>query len=116
TAGGAKRQLVIVFDPPLPNLAYVRYMGVIDPADLTGDGDSIGGLPPLISQMVVEAAVVKLLGQQRSVGRLSTRRRYITKVSVAKDAVAGWQRAARIYFNSPAAGPGYATNRDRRGP
>lgn len=110
---GNRTQLALQLDPPLPNLAFLRWMMVVYPADFTADGTFAIGLPSIFADIVVEMAVVAVLRQKRTVGTVTTRRRYATELSIAKQAVDEWVKAARIFMNSASAGPGYLTQRDR---
>lgn len=111
-----RSDLALVFDPPLPAGAYVRYICVAGAAPLTADGSFLYGLPPMLADAVVEAAVTSIVRQQRGATSAAARRRYLSELALASDASDGWIRAARTYMNSPAAGPGYATQLDRMGP
>lgn len=116
TVAGNRRQLVLVFDPPLAALTFVRFQCVVDPADLTADGSVLVGIPPILADLVVEAAVNPLIRQKRSVGVITSRRRFATELSIAGNALTEWMHAARVYFNSAAAGAGYGVVHDRTYP
>lgn len=116
TVGGNRRQLVLVFDPPLANLTYVRFQCVVDPADLTSDASVLVGCPPILADLVVETAAVALIRQRRNTGPVTSRRQYATKLTVATKALAGWTKDARRYFTSAAAGAGYGELHDRTYP
>lgn len=109
TIGGVKSNIALVFDPPLPPNAFVRFICTAQNADLTADGSQLVGVPPLLTDLVVENAVLRCLKQRRAVGSLTSRRRYATELSITTKTVQEWEKAARVYFNSPAAGPGQAT-------
>ncbi len=110
---GNRTQLALQLDPPLPNLAYLRFMMVVYPADFTADGTFAIGLPSILADLIVEQAVIAVLRQKRTVGTVTTRRRYATELSIAKEAAKEWLKAARVFMNSSTAGPGYVTQRDR---
>lgn len=116
TVAGQRRQLVLVFDTPLANLTFVRFQCVVDAADLTGDGSVLVGIPPILADLVVEAAVVALIRQKRSVGVITSRRRFATELSISGSALDGWMKDARRYMNSAAAGAGYGELHDRTYP
>lgn len=109
TISGVKSNIALIFDPPLPASMWVRFIAVVMPKDLAADGDTLVGVPPILTDLVVEKAVVRCLVQRRAVGSLTSRRRYATELSIAQSAVKEWEQAARLYFASPAAGPAYTT-------
>lgn len=113
TVAGVRRQMAIAFGTPLPALMYVRFQCVVDAADLTADGSVLVGIPPILADLVVENAVVALVRQKRNVGVITSRRRFATELSIAGQALDGWMKDARRYFNSAAAGPGYGELHDR---
>lgn len=111
--GGHKASIAFVFDPLLPALFFIRYVCNVFAADLAADGDTLYGLPGLLVDAVVENAVVALVRQKRNVGVVTTRRRYATELTISTQAATEWTKAARIYFNTPAAGAGTTTIRAR---
>lgn len=106
TVGGVRRQIVLAFDTPLPNLMYVRFQCVVDAADFTSDASVAVGIPPVLAELIVESVVVALIRQKRNVGVITSRRRFATELSIAGQALDGWMKDARRYFSSAAAGAG----------
>lgn len=113
TVAGAKSNVALVFDPPLPAGAWVRFICAAMCADLTSDGAQLVGVPPILTDLVVESAVLRCLKQRRAIGSLTARRRYATELSIVTKTVDEWMRATRLYFTAPAAGASYATTMAR---
>lgn len=113
TIAGVKSAIALLFDPPLPAGAWVRFIANVFAADLTVDGSTLAGVPNILEDAIVENACMALIRQKRTVGVVTTRKRYATELTVTTQAAAEWVKAARIYFNTAAAGPGYSTIRAR---
>lgn len=111
TVSGVKSNVSIVFDPPLPALAWVRYGVNAFAADLVNGAAQVVGWPQLLMDAITERAVCALMRQKRVGATAKAARAAANEMTVAKDAADGWVKAARIYFNTAAAGPGYTTVR-----
>lgn len=103
TAGGNRRQLQIAFEPPLPALAWVKYIGVVDQADLDEDADTALGLPTMMTDLIVEQTVAVLTRQRK---RSTGTRARASELSLVQGAAEEWMLAARRYFDAPYAGTG----------
>lgn len=115
TVAGNRSQIAIVFDPPLPALYWVRFIGVADPPDVTADGDVLVGIPNMLVGMVIDTAVAALATQRRAVGVPWSRRRLAFEKNIAQASADGWLHDARVYFATAVAGAGYATQNSRHG-
>lgn len=111
TISTVKSSIALVFDPPLPGLASVRFGCSVGPPDLTVDASQLQGVPALFVDPIVEGAVTALLRQRRGAAGAAARRALKLELVTAKTAYDEWVRALRVYFNTPAAGPGYTTVR-----
>lgn len=112
-SAGARRQIGLAFDPPLPNLAWTRVGVTVTPPDFTADADPMAYLPAAFAGVVVEGAAKFASRQKRKVGQLTTRRRYITEVVMCSTAEDEWTKTLRLWFDKPYSGPGYPRERLR---
>jgi len=113
SSGGQRNDMGVVFDPALANLAYIRVGVVVGPPDFANDTDTMAYLPAPFAGAIVERACSKLGRQKRKVGQLTTRRRYITEVTMAATAADAWTKDLRRWFDKPYHGPGQATEHRR---
>lgn len=111
TFAGQRAQIGIAFSPPLPLNAYMRVGFVVGPGNFTADGDTFPWLPAQFMGAVIEGACMILHRQQRKQGVLTSRRKYITLVTLAQSAHDGWMKALRLWWDKPYSGPGYPVER-----
>jgi hypothetical protein len=99
-----RRQLAIAFEPSLPAGAWVKCIAVADAPDLVADADQMVGLPPMMTDVVVDMAAAALTRQRRRVGGTRTR---ASEMALVQNSADDWLRAARLYFDAPYSGTGY---------
>lgn len=107
-AGGVRNQLGVAFDPPLPNNYWTRIGLVVGPGEFVADTDHLVWLPAQFMGVVIERASTKLSRQRRKVGQLTSRRRYITEVTMDASACDEGLKALRLWWDTPYSGPSYA--------
>lgn len=107
--GGTRKQIGLAFEPPLPAEAWVRVGVVATPVDVVDDADVMFGFPISFMGAIVEAATTRLERTRRGQGALISRRRYVTPVTMADTARAGWEKALKLWWNAPYLGSGQTT-------
>lgn len=106
TFASQRNQLGIVFDPPLPDQAWIRVGAVVGPAEFTADSTVMAWLPVQFTGAVVEKAVATMARQKRKQGVLTSRRKFITEAALAASVADGWVSALLVWFAKPYAGTG----------
>lgn len=106
-SGGQRNQLAVVFDPPLPNLSWVRVGAVVANSQFINDTDQMVDLPAQFYGAVTERASSRLVRVRREVGNLIGRRRYITAATLCDTSYQGWMVALKKWWDKPYTGSGY---------